>query len=48
MEVFDPGIEIKDIIICGLCNEEIKYDDILGYYCNKCGLPIKIKKRIRK
>ena len=47
MDAFDPGIEIKDIIICGLCNKEIKYDNILGYNCNECGLPIKIKKGVK-
>ena len=44
--VFDPGIEIKEKIICTNCNKEIKYDDILGYYCNICGQYIKIKERI--
>jgi len=44
MDVFDPGIEIKEKVICGLCGKEIKYDNILGYYCNECGTPIIIRK----
>jgi len=40
----EPGIKIKEKIICMNCHEEIEYDDILGYYCD-CGQYIKINIR---
>ena len=41
---YESGIKIKEKVICGLCWEEIKYDDLLGYYCDNCGLTVIIKK----
>ena len=40
---YEAGIKIKEKVICTICDEEIKYDDILGYYCNGCGQSIIIR-----